>query len=167
MTEGHTFRGLQAPVRDSSALTLGCLHKNTELSLLAGLDGMSEYVAFAGLCEISVAQGTRVVDVEHVVATNVSYTASSWPGVRAWVAQSPYLNKLVACTDLGTVNDGISNEVCVKALGSGIRSGNGDSFRLDGHCRLDRLDRLLLHWLYRVDEQITNSDLLLLDLRLC
>jgi hypothetical protein len=166
MTEGHTLGGLQAPVRDGSTLALGCLHENTELSFLASLDSVGKHVALTGLSKVDMAQRTSVVNVEHVVTTNVSDTASSWPGIRARVAKSPDLDELLACTDLGSINDGVTDEMRVKALSSGVQPRDGNSLGLGWRLCLNRYRRLLLHWLYRVNEEITNSNHRLLGLRL-
>jgi hypothetical protein len=168
MTERHALGGLQTPVGDGSTLTLRCLHENTELSFLASLDRMAEHIALASISKLNMAQGTRVVNIKHIVATNVSDTASSRPGVGARVAKSPDLNELLAGTDLGSINDGVPNEVRVEAFGSGFRSRDGNSFGLDWHLRLHTQNRpwLLLHGLHRIDKKITNGNLLLLDLGL-
>jgi hypothetical protein len=165
VTEGHARGSLQAPVRDCSALALGCLHDYTELSFLAGLDCTTQDVALASFGEVRVAQRMGVVNVEHVVTANVADTASSRPSIRSWIAKSPGLNECCACRDLGTIEDGIPDEVRVKSLYSGVRSGNRDSFRLDW-LLLSRHKDLLLDWLDGVNKKIADSNLLLLGLRL-
>ena len=76
VSERQTRRSLQSPVGDGKTLTLGCLHDDAELGFLTRLNSTEQDVALTRISKISLAQRTAVVDVEHVVTTNMADTAS-------------------------------------------------------------------------------------------
>jgi hypothetical protein len=120
VAEGCSVGSFETPVRDCSTLALRCLHDNAERNIGTRRDRDADDVALAGVGKLRLAQSSCVVNIEHVVATDVSDTAPSRPGLRTRVTKGPCLDKLLASKDLRAINDGVADEMSIKSVRLGL-----------------------------------------------
>ena len=157
VAEGQALSGLETPVRDGSALTNRGLENNAESNLLTSSHRSANNVALASLSKLARAQGTCVVEIEHVVTSNVADAAAGRPGLRTGVADCPDLDKLETGADLGAIGDGVTDKVSIELLLDRL----GLLLERDRHGSLERLGAKSSNLLNRLREEIANLNLVL------
>jgi hypothetical protein len=114
MSEWDPISRLKTPVGDGSSFALGRLQHNTEGNFLSNLNTTTDDIAFTGFSKLALTEWLSVVEIEHVIATNMSDTATGRPGLWSWVAKGPDLNELALGDYFATIRDGVADEVSIQ-----------------------------------------------------